>query len=103
MISGTVSDDGVPIISLEVGGRSYIAIVDTGFDGDLELPEQLRAELNPLHIGRVASRLAGGQVIQEEAYHVDFLFDGETVQAETSFVPGDGILVGRYGATCFVR
>jgi hypothetical protein len=38
--------------------------------------------------------LASGQSIEEDIYSVDFPFDGQTVRAEASFVPGDTILVG---------
>ena len=46
MIAGSVSNDGVPVITLEVAGQDWSAIIDTGFNGDLELPEALRGELS---------------------------------------------------------
>ncbi len=39
MIRGTVSADGVPTITVSIAGQDWIAIIDTGFNGDLELPE----------------------------------------------------------------
>ena len=36
---GTVSADGVLTITLLIAGREWPAVIDTGFNGDLELPE----------------------------------------------------------------
>ena len=33
MIWGSVSDDGVPVIALTLGGRTWSAVIDTGFNG----------------------------------------------------------------------
>lgn len=96
MISGQVSDDGVPLITLAVAEQDWAAIIDTGFNGDLELPEELQGELNDQPIGRLRAALAGGQVIEEDAFSVDFPFDGETYQAIVTFVPESQILIGTH-------
>lgn len=96
MITGSVTDEGVPLITLTVAGRNWAAIVDTGFNGDLELPEHLRGLLSERYVGRVRSTLAGGQVIEEDAYQVRFPFDEETVLADATFVDGDEILIGTH-------
>lgn len=107
MIRGTVSTDGVPTSTLSIAGQDWHAIIDTGFNGDLELPEGLRGSLNAryvryaharlrLSVGRVTSALAGGQIIEEEVYLVEFPFDGQTVQAEATFVSGSQILIGTH-------
>ena len=67
MIVGEVSDDGVPIVILKFIGREWSAIIDTGFNGDLELPSELRGKLNDQPVGRVKSKLASGQVVEEDA------------------------------------
>ena len=72
------------------------AVIDTGFNGDLELPDNLRVVLNARFLVREPSLLAGGLIVDEDIYRVDFPFDGETVVAEASFVPGAIILVGTY-------
>ena len=41
------------------------ATIDTGFNGDLELPESLRKSLNAHYVGQATSALAGGQTIEE--------------------------------------
>lgn len=96
MITGSVSHDGVPAISLSVAGQDWVAIVDTGFNGDLELPLDLRDPLNARFVGRVTSTLAGGQTIEEDAYQVDFPFDGRFLKADATFVDCDEILVGTH-------
>jgi hypothetical protein len=40
------------------------------------------------------SLLAANQRVQEDAFLVDFPFDGQTVGAQATFVSGDEILIG---------
>ena len=93
---GIVSDTGVPIINLSVAGQEWTATIDTGFNGDLELPEALRNVLNPQYVGKVTSALAGGQTIEKDVYLVDFPFDGDIIQARATFVIGSEILIGTH-------
>ena len=72
----------------------WTAIVDTGFNGDVELPNALRGQLNDQPVGRLRSTLAGGQVIEEDAFLVELPFDGKTVHAVTSYVQGSQVLIG---------
>jgi clan AA aspartic protease len=94
VITGTVTDDGVPTVVLEVAGQSLLAVIDTGFNGDLELPEDLLPHVNARYIGRMTSALAAGHRVEEDVYLVDFPFDGETVHAEATFVKNGEILIG---------
>lgn len=94
MIDGTITDDGVPTITLKVAGSEWSSIIDTGFNGDLELPEVLRGRLNDQPIGRLKATLAGGQTIEEDAFTVDFPFDDQIIQAIATFVPDSQILIG---------
>jgi predicted aspartyl protease len=94
MIRGYVSETGVPEVQLPVAGRTWTAVVDTGFNSDLELPVALRPFVNPHLMCQIRSSLAGGQVIREDGYAVDFPFDGQTVRALATFVPGKEILLG---------
>ncbi len=96
MIQGTVSPDGVPVIQLSVKRRTWPAIVDTGFNGDLELPEALKSPLKARFRNEVESALAGGQIVREDNYTLHFPFDDETLFAEATFVPGDQILIGTH-------
>jgi predicted aspartyl protease len=94
VIVGTVDEHDVPSISLNIAGRLYRAIIDTGFNGDLELPESLRKHLRPEYLTQVTSYLAGGVTIQEDLYRVTLSFDGELTKPEVTFVVGREILIG---------
>jgi predicted aspartyl protease len=78
LIEGIVTEDGVPAIEVEVGSQRWQAIIDTGFNGELELPERLRLRANAQFVGRATSLLAANQRIEEDVFLVDFPFDGRT-------------------------
>jgi predicted aspartyl protease len=94
VILGVVSVQGLPTIILRIAGQDWPATIDTGFNGDLELPDALRDTLNAQFVGRATATLAGGQSVEEDVYLVDFPFDGRIVQAEATFVTGNRILIG---------
>jgi predicted aspartyl protease len=94
VIVGTVTSAGVPTVQLDVGGRMWDAVVDTGFNGDLELPGALQAVSKAKYLAKVISVLAAGQSVAEDLYEVDFPFDGQTVSVEVTFVAQDVILIG---------
>src|SRR5207244_445867 len=81
---------------LTIAGHSWSAIIDTGFNGDLELPETLRPLLNARPHQRIRSLLAGGRLVDEDSDLVDFSFDGGVIVAEATFVPGIDILIGTH-------
>ena len=47
MITGIVTEDGVPLIHISVGDRLWPAVIDTGFNGWLELPDSCRDAVTP--------------------------------------------------------
>ena len=94
MIEGIVTEDGVPAINVEIGSQGWQAIIDTGFNGELELPERLRSLVNAQFVGRATSLLAANQRIEEDVFLVDFPFDGRTDRVQATFVDGEEILIG---------
>lgn len=94
MIAGSISADDLPVICLDVAGTFWTAIIDTGFNGDLELPNRLRPLVNPRFICRNRSLLAAGQIIEEDTYIVEYPFDGQISLAEATFADHDEILIG---------
>ncbi len=94
MIRGQVTTDGVPKVLLSVAGKEFTAIVDTGFNGDLELPLTLRDLLDAQFVARSRSLLAAGQTVEEDVYSVEFPFDGRTMEAYATFVSANEILIG---------
>ena len=96
MIQGKVSEAGVPTIQVWAAGQTWLAIVDTGFNGDLELPEALRAAVNARYLGTFPFALADGQTIEEDVYLIDFPFDGKVIRARATFVADNQILLGTH-------
>lgn len=94
MIHGTVSEDGVPVIELEIAGQRWTAIIDSGFNGDLELPTHLQGKISAQFAGRAKSLLAAGQQIEEDVFLVDLQFDGSLIKAEATFAPANELLIG---------
>jgi clan AA aspartic protease len=94
LIEGVVSGDGVPTITVEVGGERWNAIIDTGFNGELELPERLRSQVNAEFVARATSLLAANQRIEEDVFLVDFPFDDRSVRVQATFADGNEILIG---------
>jgi len=94
LIEGIITEDGVPAIDVEVHSQRWQAIIDTGFNGELELPERLRSHVNAQFVGRATSLLAANQRIDEDVFLVDFRFDGQIVRVQATFVDGDEILIG---------
>ena len=62
MIVGTVTDDGTPVIELEIASQKWIAIVDTGFNSFLELPNSLWSAVNPTFLFESLFFLAAGAI-----------------------------------------
>lgn len=94
MIVGTVTGERQPLVVLPIAGHDWTALVDSGFNGDLELPDALRPFVNARFEAEVTSLLAGDQKIHEYAYRVDIPFDGREVTALATFVSGHEILLG---------
>ncbi len=93
-MTGVVTEDGQPTVTMSIAGRDWTALIDTGCNGDLELPEALKPFVNPRFLLTAEASLAAGQSVWEDYYQVDFPFDGRLVQAEASFVDSEQILVG---------
>ncbi|HEX7376698.1 MAG TPA: hypothetical protein VF278_06275 [Pirellulales bacterium] len=94
LIAGHITQEGIPAIDIQIGNQAWRAIIDTGFNGDLELPEPLRSYVNARFVGRVGSLLAANQRIEEDVFLVDFPFDSRTVRAQATFTEENDILIG---------
>jgi clan AA aspartic protease len=96
VIEGEVDPDGQPCVFLMIRGRPWRALIDTGFNGALQLPYALGAEVRAAYVGRTRSILADGTQIREDYYDVRFPFDGEIIPAEATFSAAEEILIGTY-------
>jgi predicted aspartyl protease len=93
---GEVDNEITPFVRLMIGDQEWIAVIDTGFNGDLELPEALGSHFGGERIGESQTTLGGGTVIEEDLYRIAFQFDGEIIAAEAVFAPVDQILIGTH-------
>jgi predicted aspartyl protease len=87
---------GQPIVQLVLAGQTWDAVIDTGFTGELELPEPLFTPLRPLFQQQRRLILGGGQTVVEDIFLVDFPFDGEIFSADATFVDTTQILLGTH-------
>ena len=67
MIEGEITAEGVPAVLIAIAGRSWPAIVDTGFNADLGLPTSLQPFVNKRFLCRNRSLLAAGQIVEEDS------------------------------------
>lgn len=96
MIVGQVTDDGVPIIRFDLADEVLDAIIDTGFNGDLELPRRLQHCLGAKFVNTVESILAAGQSVVEDVFSVRVPFDGQIIEAEVTFSDSGAVLIGTH-------
>lgn len=94
MIRGYVTDHGVPQITIRLAGQLWVAVIDTGFNGDVELPQALQPSLDAEYIGVQKVNLAAGRTVVEDLYEVRLEFDGVRIWAEATFVPNAEVLIG---------
>ncbi len=94
MIRGNVTAGFQPLVELEIAGRRWTGLVDTGFNGWLELPYSIGPEVSPRLVGRKRALLASAQSVVEDVYAVEFPFDGRVVMAEATFTSDPVILMG---------
>jgi len=71
--------DGVPFFEWEIARRKWRTIIDTGFNGGLELPYALRPHVSAKPFGPASSVLAGGVVVEEDHFIVQVAFDGQLI------------------------
>ncbi len=94
MIEGQINEHGTPLIPLRLADRDWMAIVDTGFNGGLELPETLADVRDAESFGTVRAPLAAGIVVTEELVLVELDFDGHHEFTPATFAAANHILVG---------
>jgi predicted aspartyl protease len=83
-MKGELAHGGTPILRLNIAGTEWIAIIDTGFSGDLELPQALAQYFQGTPSGQQEFALASGILVMDDMFVIDFPFDGETLPAHVS-------------------
>lgn len=93
VIEGQINEHGTPLIPLRLADQDWLAIVDTEFNGGLELPATLAEMLNAESYGKVEPRLAAGIVVSEEIFLVELDFDGKHEFTPATFAAVNHVLV----------
>ena len=96
MIAGIVTEDGVPLIVPRLADEDWRTVVDTGFNGALELPAALSSRLVLESAGFITSVLAAGVTVEEEAFRTFIEFDGERIEVDVTFADVEQALLGTW-------
>lgn len=95
MIFGHVRDN-FPRVVLTLpslrGARSIEFIVDTGFDGELALPDFMVRDLDALLLGDRPYMLADGSIVMRPCYRIVLQWDDERRSAEIIDLDGNPLL-----------
>jgi clan AA aspartic protease len=97
MIRGIVIDHSPYIEVVVIGNRGQIdtvALLDTGFDGDLSLPMEIGVVLGLELRDMVETELADGTVILELTYTAHIEWDGEFRRVSVTLTRSDEALLG---------
>lgn len=98
MIKGRVTPAGDPLvpIALDLGShqKTFQAIVDTGFNGYLSVPESLARKGGWYFFGTEDYELATGDVVRQRIYVGKIVFDGRLAQVYAVTSHAMDILIG---------
>lgn len=95
MLTGALRPNGTPVVPIEIAGQVYEAVIDTGFDGQLHLPDVLIPVTNPVHAGYEKYQYADGTINWELIFEVSAVFDGSPRVFKTKFAAAsDEIMIG---------
>ena len=94
MVAGRLTPNGLVLVPVELGGRPFEAVVDTGFEGALQLPDWLFPHLNPPVRSQVQYQLPTGQIAFGNTYDVTVTLGGDDFVCEALFSPNDEVLIG---------
>ena len=85
---------GLPLVTILIRSREIEALLDTGFDGWLMLPEEIIQELNLQYIGQTDYELADGEIVESKLYEAEMDWLGETKKFPVVATPSDLSLLG---------
>ncbi|MBU1015290.1 hypothetical protein KKI17_02535 [Patescibacteria group bacterium] len=92
MIQGGFRGDGIPVVPLIVGWKSgvqeIIAMLDTGFSGELKVPPEVKKELGLVTTHIQPTLLANNQIEQSEAALAYASLEGATEEVTVLITPG---------------
>jgi clan AA aspartic protease len=72
----------------------FLAVIDTGFNGYLSVPKQLLTRGQWEAIGREEYEIATGDLVEQEVYFGEVVFDGRRSRVFTVGTESRDILIG---------
>ena len=96
MIQGRLRKDNMPAVSLSIGWilgiQDIVAVVDTGFSGEIKVPPNVASELGltPTHVQAVL--LANGEMTEVSASLAFAVIEGKKEEVDVLIVKGMSII-----------
>jgi clan AA aspartic protease len=94
MLVGHLNARRNPFVPLGVAGQTIKAMVDTGFDGGVQLPDFYRVLLNPRQVRTDPYMYPDGTKTNLPVYEVRVTLGTEEFDTEAIFGPPDEVLIG---------
>lgn len=99
MLKGSVNALGEPLVSITLLSRdgrahSHRAVIDTGFNGTLSLPEKLAKQYGWQWVGYESYQIATGDVVQEKVFLGRIRWFKQTQDIAAVASHADDILIG---------
>ena len=98
MISGFIDQYGYPLVELEVRGlkkeEKTLALIDSGFDGELCLPIEVAISLGLELCGMETMELADGSVRKELVFTGTIKWEGKLRDVKVWLTSADQALIG---------
>lgn len=89
-------DGLVPFVRVNVAGRDVDAIVDTGFDGDIMLPQAWIDRAGLHRVAEITSLLADGSEVQTSVFEAEIEWFGSRIAVGVDSCPGNVCLLGMH-------
>ena len=99
MIEDIINNFDEPIIKLDIclssnNSKKVNAIIDTGFNGYISIPNTLIEESNWDFLGTEEYELANGDIVEEKVYLGKIFFDGDELQVFSLTNRTNDVLIG---------
>jgi len=94
MLAGAITRSGSPVVPIEILGVAYLATIDTGFEGGLQLPDSFKSFCDQTIVSQQSYELPDGREIVRNLYEVQVVLDDYLVDSKTQFEESDQILMG---------
>ena len=98
MLEGQVNRHGEPIVTIQLILRTrpsaFPAVIDTGFNGYLSVPQRLLSQSRWRVIGTEKCELATGAIVEQAIFLGEIVFDGQQSPAYVVATQAHDILIG---------